>query len=128
MAHYIGMDPTGKGYRERVMAGAKEYGERAVAMAKQDLETAESWWKKENWTKETIFDIPPFMLNMVVVKLNGGGLLLYAPVKMHKEAPELILSWLESLGPVQWLVTASAAHTLLLHDAIQESGTSRLNQ
>ena len=49
MAHYVGMDPTSKGYRERVMAGAKTYGEQAVAMAKQDLEIAESWWKTENW-------------------------------------------------------------------------------
>ena len=35
MAHYIGMDPTGKAYHERVMAGAKKYGEDAVARAKQ---------------------------------------------------------------------------------------------
>jgi len=109
-----------------VMAGAKTYGEQAVAMAKQDLEIAESWWKTENWTKETIFDIPPFMLNMIVVKLNGGGLLLYAPVKVHKEAPELILSWLESLGPVQWIVVASAAHTLLIHDAVKAFPDAKL--
>ena len=35
MAHYIGMDPTSKGYHDRVMAGAKKYGEQAVARAKQ---------------------------------------------------------------------------------------------
>ena len=83
-------------------------------------------WKTENWTKENLFDIPPLIPNMIVVKLNGGGLLLYAPVKVHKEAPELLLSWLESLGPVQWLVAASGTQTLLLHDAIQESGFSQL--
>ena len=47
----------------------------------QDLEIAESVWKTENWTRENLFDIPPFMPNMIVVRLNGGGLLLYAPVK-----------------------------------------------
>ena len=35
LAHYIGMDPTAKGYRERILAGAKKYGERAMALAKQ---------------------------------------------------------------------------------------------
>ena len=35
MAHYLEMDPTGKRYREKVMAGAKEYGEQAIDMAKK---------------------------------------------------------------------------------------------
>ena len=43
----------------------------------------ESWWNKESYDKEEIFDIPPFFLNMIVVKLNSGGLLLYAPVKVR---------------------------------------------
>ena len=34
-AYILEMDPTSKGYRERVMAAAKEYGEQAVNMAKQ---------------------------------------------------------------------------------------------
>ena len=59
---------------------------------------------------------------MYVVKLNGGGLLLYAPVKVHRENPELLFSWLESLGPVQWLVAGSGAQIHLLPDAIKESG------
>ena len=84
------------------------------------MENATAWWKKETWTKDEVFTASPLLLNMIVVKLNGGGLLLYAPVKMHKEAPELLLSWLESLGPVQWIVVASAAHTLLIHDAVKE--------
>ena len=78
---------------------------------------------------------------MIVVKLNGGGLLLYAPVKermnewrislhamqntkyfnlqVHKDVSHLLCSWLESLGPVQWLVCASSFPTLLIHDAIK---------
>ena len=78
-------------------------------------------WKTENWTKENLFDIPPLIPNMIVVKLNGGGLLLYAPVKVHKEAPELLFSWLESLGPVQWLVVGSGAHIHVIPDAIKGS-------
>ena len=31
------MDPTAKGYRERILAGAKKYGERAMALAKQAI-------------------------------------------------------------------------------------------
>ena len=34
-AHFLENDPTTKEYRERVMAGAKEYGEQAVNIAKQ---------------------------------------------------------------------------------------------
>ena len=88
----------------------------------------------------------PMKLNMVVIKLNTGGLALYAPVKLHKEdAPHLIgeknfyalisligqiipkkfillmpttADWLASLGPVEWLICASSAHTMCIGDAI----------
>ena len=43
------MDPTGKGFRERIMAGAKAYGDRAMELAKKDCDIAESVWKTENW-------------------------------------------------------------------------------
>ena len=33
---------------------------------------AESWWKKESYTKEEIFDVSPFFLNMIVVKVRSG--------------------------------------------------------
>ena len=48
----------------------------------QDILCHISRWKKKTWKKEEIFDVPPFLLNMIVVKLNGGGLLLYAPVRV----------------------------------------------
>ena len=118
-AKMIGMDPTTKEYREKVLAAAKEYGDEALAVAKKDLENASAWWKKDTWTKEEIFTASPQLLNMIVVKLNGGGLLLYAPVKIHKKAGHLLFTWLQSLGPVQWLMVPSATHTLLLHDAIE---------
>merc|ERR1712241_1525840 len=113
-AKMIGMDPTNKEYREKVLAAAKGYGEEAVSVAKKDLEYASAWFKKDTWTREEVFNATPLILNMIVVKLNGGGLLLYAPVKVHEEASHLLLSWLESVGPVQWLVVPSATHTLLL--------------
>ena len=49
LAGYIGMDPTGKGFRERIMVGAKAYGDRAMELAKKDCDIAESVWKTENW-------------------------------------------------------------------------------
>jgi len=119
MAKFMGMDMASNEYREKVLAGASSYGEEAVAAAKKDLDTAAVWWKKKTWKKEEIFDVPPFLLNMIVVKLNGGGLLLYAPVRVHKEEAHLLCSWLESLGPVQYIVCASSYHTLLIHDAIK---------
>ena len=125
-AKMIGMDPTTKEYREKVLAAAKEYGEEALAAAKKDLENAVAWWKKETWTKDEVFTASPLLLNMIVVKLSGGGLLLYAPVKIHKEAAHLLYSWLQSLGPVQWLMVPSATHTLLLHDAIEAFPEAKL--
>ena len=43
----------------------------------------------------------------------------YFNLQVHKDAGHLLCSWLESLGPVQWIVCASSAHTLLIHDAIK---------
>ena len=49
-----------------------------------------SYGKKESWTGEEKIE-SPFVLNMIVIKLNNGGLALYAPVKLHKDdAPHLI--------------------------------------
>merc|ERR1712241_1406750 len=97
MSEVLGMDMVSNEYREKVLAAASTYGEEAVATAKKDIETAAVWWKKTTWEKEEIFDVPPFLLNMMVVKLNGGGILLYAPVRVHKDEPHLLCSWLESL-------------------------------
>jgi hypothetical protein len=48
----------------------------------------------------------------MVVKLNCGSLLLYAPVKVRDEVD--FGSWLDSLGKVEWIVIASSFHTLCL--------------
>ena len=61
----------------------------------------------------------PQKMNMIVVKLNSGAVLLYNPVKLHKDdAPHLIADWLAGLGPVTLLVDPSSAHTLMMGDAI----------
>jgi hypothetical protein len=56
--------------------------------------------EKQIYKKEEIFNtsLTQSHQNMIVVKLKSGSILLYAPVRMHKENPELILSWIESLG------------------------------
>ena len=112
-------DPTVGKYRSKVLNAAKRYGDEVVRIAENDLNLAETWFKKGDVPKNELFDIPPFKLNMVVVKLESGGILLYAPVNLHKEVPELLFSWLESLGPVEWLVAASSAHDMCLPDAIK---------
>ena len=102
------------------MMAAKEYGDEAVEAVKKDLENVKTILSKTSFSKEEMFEqFPPWSLNMMVVRLNNGELLLYAPVKIHKEAKELICSWLESIGIVKWVVVASAAHTLCLPDVVK---------
>ena len=47
---------------------------------------------------------------MFVVRLRSGGLLLYSPVHIHPGST--LAALLATLGPVEWLVVASSAHTL----------------
>ena len=103
-----------------MLTSAQKYGDEAVAVSKNDIEKMKSWFSRESFPKEELFSIiEPWFLNMMVVKLNSGGLLLYAPVKVHKDAEHLLVKFLESLGPVKYLVAASSAHTLCLPDAIK---------
>ena len=118
--HLLGMDPLSEDYKSKVMMAAKEYGDEAIQAATNDLETVKTLLSKTAFSKEELFDqVPPSRLNMMVVRLNNGELLLYAPVRIHKEAKELIYSWLESIGPVKWIVVASAPYTLFLPDVIK---------
>ena len=81
----------------------------------KDIERIIKNYKKPSWTAEEKFQVPTFDLNMIVIKLNSGGLALYNPCKLHKkDAPQLIADWLDSLGPVQWLINASSAHTMFM--------------
>jgi len=111
-------DPSTPDYQQKILAAASVYGDKAVEATKKDIEKALEVDAKTSWTKEERVE-SPFVINMVVVKLNNGGLALYAPVKMHKDdAPHLLVDWLKSLGTVEWLIGASSAHTLVMGDAI----------
>ena len=50
---------------------------------------------------------------MLVAKLSDGGLLLYSPVKIT----DMIKSWLDTLGPVTFIVSPDSAHTLFVKSA-----------
>ena len=56
--------------------------------------------------------------NMIVVRLRGGGLLLYAPVKIHEDTERG--EFLRDKGPVEWIVAPSSEHNLRLPAVIGE--------
>ena len=102
--------PDSEEFKNKVLASAMKYGDEAVTVSKNDIEKNKSWFSRESFPKEELFSIiEPRCLNMMVVKLNSGGLLLYAPVKVHKDAEHLLVKFLESLGPVKYLVAADKA-------------------
>ena len=123
----LDLDPMNLRYQQKAISAAKEYGQEAVDVVKKDFEKVKVWFSKNKFSKEELFDeVPSWNLNMMVVKLKSGGLLLYAPVKIHKEDKQLLFSWLESLGPVKWLVVASSAHTLCVPDAVKAFPDARI--
>jgi len=94
----FGMGYPDEAYKAKCLEAAKAYGEAAVEQVKDDLKTIVAWMDKPTYSKEEVFTVDAYKLNMFVVKLKSGNLMLYSPVKIHKDAPELIYSWLESLG------------------------------
>ena len=104
----MGFRPDSEEFKNKALNAAMKYGDEAVAVSKNDVEKLKSWFTRESFPKEEIFSIVgPKCLNMMVVKLNSGGLLLYAPVKVHMDAKHLFVEFLEALGPVKYLVAAS---------------------
>ena len=72
-------------------------------VAEADMSTAKEWSSKAEKggvSTEEIFKLPPWALNTIVVRLNSGGLMLFAPVKIQEEMAE----WLAERGTVQWVV------------------------
>ena len=94
----FGMGYPDEAYKAKCLEAAKAYGEAAVEQVKDDLKTIVAWMDKPTYSKEEVFTVDAYKLNMFVVKLKSGNLMLYSPVKIHKDAPELLYSWLESLG------------------------------
>ena len=67
------------------------------------MTTAKEWSEKAvkgEVSTEEIFKLPAWTLNTIVVRLNSGGLMLFAPVKIQEEMAE----WLAERGTVQWIV------------------------
>ena len=78
--------------RKKVRAGAASDGPKALETVEADLVSVTSMFNKEEWTMEERFTIPPPMqLNSMVVKLNSGAILLFAPVRIRDEASQLKL-------------------------------------
>jgi len=103
--------------RNKVRAGAASDGPKALEKVEADLELASALFNKEEWTMEERFTLPPPMqLNSMVVKLNSGAILLFAPVRVRDEVG--FGAWLESLGKVSWIVVASSFHTLSLPNVL----------
>ena len=72
--------------RKKVRAGAASDGPKALETVEEDLVSVTRMFNKQEWTMEERFTIPPPMqLNSMVVKLNGGAILLYAPVRIRDE-------------------------------------------
>lgn len=120
MMKLFGFGWPNEAYNTKVLEAAKKYGDDAVEILKEDLKSSLECMEKQNYKKEEIFNtsLTQSHQNMIVVKLKSGSILLYAPVRMHKENPELILSWIESLGSVDWIVAPSSAHTMSLPDVL----------
>ena len=108
----FGSDYSNPEVQKKILAGAASDGEKAVEAAKKDLEKMLTWWRKKDWKMEERFDLPAFKVNFTVVRLNSGGLLLYAPMRIREEVG--FAGWLDSLGKVEWIVIGSSFHTLIL--------------
>ena len=77
--------------RKKVRAGAASDGPKALESVEADLESVTRMFNKEEWTMEERFTIPPPMqLNSMVVKLNSGAILLFAPVRIRDEVSSLV--------------------------------------
>ena len=125
-AKSFGMDPTSPKYQEKCLQGAAQFGEKAVEVAKKDLETAQYWYNKEIITDEEIFKAGSLSktLRCIVVKLNSGSLLVYAPVRIREEVE--FGTWLDSLGPVEWIVVASSYHTLHIQSVAERYPNAKI--
>ena len=109
-AAVLGMDFNSKKFEEKMKQGAAKDSKEAVKLVPSDLETARYWTSKDSIPDEDVFKIPAWKLNMMVVRLNNGSLLLYAPVRIRDETG--LGAWLDKLGQVEWIVIPSSEHNL----------------
>jgi len=117
----MGLDFENKASAEKVIQAAELHGNKDLsAQVLKDLKRAAEiaqLVKEKGKTKETVETVGPFKNNMVVVKLNNGDVMLYSPVQVRDEFG--FSSWIESIGPVKWIVLGSSAHTLQLPNILK---------
>jgi hypothetical protein len=114
----LGVDLANDKFADKVKESAAKYGEEMARVAEADMSTAKEWSEKAEKgeiSTEEIFKLPPWALNTIVVRLNSGGLMLFAPVKIQEEMAD----WLAERGTVQWVVLPSSAHTLSLPNVVK---------
>ncbi|XP_023344609.1 uncharacterized protein LOC111713869 [Eurytemora carolleeae] len=119
MGKMLGMSFDDEESAWKVMQGVEASGRIASAQALKDLETCRQIKEliaKEGKTKETIRAAGPWIMNMIVVKLDNGDIMLYSPVQVREET---LGPWLDSLGTVKWIVLGSSAHTLQVQDVMK---------
>ena len=114
----VGLDFQKEETAARIMQGAEGYGRECSAVAHRDIALVRSWDKKDKIEDEEIMKIARWRENMMVVKLNNGSVMLYAPVKIHDETE--FGNFLKELGKVEWIVAPSSEHTLQLPGIIKQ--------
>ena len=119
----MGLDFDNEKTAAKIMRGAENYGRQASAMAHEDIATVKRLMaagiqseedREMSYTRE----------NMIVVRLKSGGLLLYAPVKIHEETE--LGEFLRDKGPVEWIVAPSSEHNLQLPAVIEKYPNAKI--
>jgi len=109
----MGMDYGSEASEKVILESAAAMGPQAVEQAKKDVQRirdVDAMIAQQGKNKETIKAVSANKTNMIVVKLNSGGLLLYCPVRVREDSE--LASWLKDLGPVKYVVMGSSYHTL----------------
>jgi len=109
----LGMDFTKEDACWRVMQGAEAFGREASHVALQDLDNSRALFDsiaQDGKTQQNIRAAGANENMMTVVKLNNGDVMLYSPVRVREEFG--FAEWLDSIGPVKWIVLGSSAHTM----------------
>ena len=100
-----GMDFSSELTCAKVMAGAEQWGREVSAVAHHDIKNIKEYISNESTFKDMVLSPAYARENMMLVRLNNGELLLYAPVKIHEETE--FGKFLDNLGNVAWIVIPS---------------------
>ena len=111
----FGWDPTDQHFKKKCLDGAASLGPKVVEVCMRDIEKAAEMFRKETFTDEEVKKVLTVKLRMMIVKLNSGSVMIYTPFRIREDAG--LKSWIDSLGPVRWLVVGSCSHTLGLQAA-----------